>query len=509
MLKRLFLFAVLCLVGSLSFAAVPARDKIADDLATVENLRNGLISVVEYVRKTPEIFHPKNPKALPPRDDKVAALQVWRRFLDYRIALDTIEEEYSEYFFSMDGATSGDENAAFEVHYAAFLAQYRWSLEFLKELESYPYADTAFNETLPDLGLPAGSYADFKLRFLNVGTASRFAALNAIDLPNRKGQDLTERSWIKDDRDRIWSLGKGKGLELTAKNALEVVKGVGQVIWLPVQTDISKSMGRMKVARRGQNLITAEQAQELGERLEPGDIFLERREWYMSNAGIPGFWTHAALYIGTADDRRKFFGSDEVKEWVKEQGVSGGDFEELIKTRFPSAYTLSLKKDESGYLIGVLEAIEKGVTLTSLVHSATADSVAVLRPRLPKKEKALAVLRAFSYEGRPYDYNFDFLTDSALVCSELVYKSYEPAKDFHGVVFPQSTVMGRIITSPNEFARQFDEEKAAGKPQTDLVAFLDGYEDAKKAVDADEKTFRESWRRPKWHILVQEKRPEK
>jgi hypothetical protein len=507
MRKACFLILIFCLVGTHTYAAVPSREKIAADLKTVEKLRVGLVATVDFVKKSPEIFHPKNPDGLPARDEKALALQTWKRFLDYRIALDTIEEEYSEYFFSADDARPEDENAAFQVHYAAFLAQYRWSLEFLKEMESYPYADTAFNEPLLDTGLPAGSYSDFKLRFLNAAIATRFAALNAIDMPNQKGQSLAARKWIEADREAIWGAGKGKGVKLTAKNALEVVKSAGKAVWLPAQTGLSKGMGRMKVARRGQTLITPEQAASLEARLEPGDILLERREWYMSNAGIPGFWTHAAIYIGTAAERRKFFGKDEVKQWVKVQGAADGDFETLLGTKFPASYALSLAKDEAGHPIGVLEAIEKGVTFTSLAHSAAADSVAVLRPRLPAKEKALAVLRAFSYAGRPYDYDFDFLTDSALVCSELVFKSYEPSNGFHGVVFPQSTVMGRILTSPNEFAQQFDEEKGAGKEQTDLVVFLDGFENAKKAVEADEKSFRESWKRPKWHILVQEEAP--
>jgi hypothetical protein len=51
---------------------------------------------------------------------------------------------------------------------------------------------------------------------------------------------------------------------------------------------------------------------------------------------------------------------------------------------------------------------------TTLEHAAGADHVAALRPRLPAVEKAAAVLRAFGYAGRPYDFDFDFRTDAAL-----------------------------------------------------------------------------------------------
>jgi hypothetical protein len=53
---------------------------------------------------------------------------------------------------------------------------------------------------------------------------------------------------------------------------------------------------------------------------------------------------------------------------------------------------------------------------------------------------------------------------------------------------------GRTLISP---------ETAGPAPQLGLAAFLDGYERAGTAVEASEEEFRRSWRRPKWHVLVQ------
>jgi hypothetical protein len=150
----------------------------------------------------------------------------------------------------------------------------------------------------------------------------------------------------------------------------------------------------------------------------------------------------------------------------------------------------------------VLEAVSEGVSFTTLEHSAAADSLVALRPRLNIREKAEALLRAFHYSGRPYDFNFDFRTDSSLVCSELVYKVYEPAPGMKGIRFPLVQVMGRPVSTPNDMARQFSEQFDTPGQQTDFVLFLDGSEKTNSAAEADVIEFRRSWQRPKWHVLT-------
>jgi hypothetical protein len=126
-----------------------------------------------------------------------------------------------------------------------------------------------------------------------------------------------------------------------------------------------------------------------------------------------------------------------------------------------------------------------------------------LRPALSKETKARAIFRAFNFSGRPYDFNFDFLTDSALVCSELVYKAYLPAGQDEGLFLPLSDMLGRKVLSPNNIARLFDEEYDLA-PQLDFVLFFDGNEKKGKAVQEDVSEFRKSWERPKWHIVIKD-----
>jgi hypothetical protein len=411
--------------------------------------------------------------------EKERARQTWSAFLDYLLALDSIGAYHRE--------QKGE--AAVVITYAAFLAQYRQAMEMIDAAHALPGADAILNEELPSLGLSSGSFARVKFRYLNVARATEYAALESL-YRVKGGKSLPRlRASIDEDSRFILRLGRGKGPKQTAKNALKIASSAAFTAWFPVQKGVAEWMGDTRVARGERFLITGEQIAELQPRLEPGDVFLERREWYLSNVGLPGFWPHTALYIGDAPARTRSFDDDEVRAWVREQGRADGDFEALLRERHPSQYANATR---------VIEAVSEGVSFTTLEHSAAADSFAVLRPRTTKRAKAIAVARAFGYIGRPYDFNFDFQTDSALVCSEVVFKAYEGS-----VTLPLAKVMGRLTTPPNEIVREFDATFGSQHQQFDLVLFLDGHERKNAALPAGIDQFRASWKWPKWHVVAQ------
>ncbi|MEJ2039876.1 MAG: YiiX/YebB-like N1pC/P60 family cysteine hydrolase [Desulfosarcinaceae bacterium] len=385
--------------------------------------------------------------------------------------------------------------------YALFLTGYRYAMEFIALSDHNPAVDVLLNEAVPELGLEAGRYKSFKFHFLNVARATEFAAFEVIYKLEKPLPGLFA-DVIQADREVIWRMGRGQGAALTAKNAISIVKDSLQQAWFPVQKRAATWMGETRVLRGDSALISSEQVAGLQPRLQPGDILLERREWYMSNLGLPGFWTHVALYVGTADERRDYFKGADVEAWLKTRQPAAASLEDLLAVRYPEACRKSSGLQD-GHPMRIVEAVSEGVVFTTLEHSAAADSLAVLRPRLSRGEKARAIERAFHYSGRPYDYNFDFQTDMALVCSELVYKAYEPSRTATGLKFELTQVMGRWLLPPNEIARMFDAEADLTGRQTDLVVFLDGYESLQQAVEADTRAFRLSWKRPKWHIILQ------
>jgi hypothetical protein len=470
------------------------------DAAAAQLHRAGLQDVIQFIGTQPEIFPGGKPKPsrLLRREEKEIVWQAWQRFLDYTMALDSTAR-YHANWWRLKGAARED---SFLISYATMIANHRAALEFIRAAEANPELDKVLNDAVPELGLPAGTYAKLKFENLNVRIATAFAASEVTLKTFTGGRQPELRAAIKADAGYVWKAGRGKAELLTAKNALKILQRGANTAWLPIQTGVSEWMGDTKVYRVGKSLISAAQIETLKTNLSPGDVLLERRDWYLSNVGLPGYWPHAALYIGTETERRAFFADADVQAWVRRQGDVGGDLNALLATRYPKAYQKSNTPQEHDHAVRLLEAMSEGVSFTTLEQSADCDALAVLRPRLSKVEKAQAIVRAFHYAGRPYDFNFDFSTDAELVCTELIYKSYEPANGFTGLKLPTVEMLGRQVTPANEFAKQFDAQCATDAAQFELVEFLDGYERTKSARQGSLSEFRASWKRPKWHVLT-------
>ena len=498
-----------------SVYAAPADEIIRkNEMATILKMREGLASIVAYMASKPDLFPPRptSQRVLTPAQ-RQEIRDTWGRFLDYHLMVDSSWRRLSE-----NGEENGPEpkdNARFTARYVAFLTGYRYALEFIRLADADPSVRIVLNEPIPEIGLPERSYADLKYRFLHVLIASKFALLSAEHSAMNSSAASTDRSSeqtrlrqiIQEDERYLWRAGKAHGLLNTLRNAGQITQESGSRLFFPIQKGISEWMGQTRVMSGDRFLVSADQIAALRPRLRPGDILLERREWYLSNIGLPGFWPHAALYIGDVQERNTYFDTPEIRAWLQAQGIADGRFETLLQTRHPDAHRLSQQPDDEGATPRIIEALGKGVVFTSLEHSAAADSLAILRPRLSRLEIAQAVLKSFSYFGLPYDFDFDFRTDGQLVCTELVFKSYRPEGGRQGIDWPLSTVVGRPVLTANNIVRHFDETWQTPAQHLDFVAFFDGNARTGKAEESGLENFRTSWQRPKWHILIQEDVP--
>src|SRR5712671_3741443 len=245
-------------------------ERISSDLKMVTVYRAGLSNVVAFAREQTNLFpatKPAEPR-LPRREEKEVLWQAWKSYLDYLLALDALDSYHSDWF-----QLSGERrDRSFAVGYAAFLAKYRFSLEFVALVEKNSFLDTVLNEPVPELGLPAGTYARLKFRFLNAATATDFGAQAVLFQTLRKAVPDDLQTRIGDDAEVILKMGRGTGELLTTKNALKILQNAGNTAWFPVQAGVSEWMGDTKVHRTDHSLISSAQIEQL--KLLPGDVLL-------------------------------------------------------------------------------------------------------------------------------------------------------------------------------------------------------------------------------------------
>ncbi|MCL1911366.1 MAG: hypothetical protein FWG13_04090 [Leptospirales bacterium] len=494
----IFIFTIFTSVG----LTQSENNSLKNDAAVILKSRRGMETAIAYMSTRPDLFTSRASEKVSVLTSKQSqeVRDLWARFLDYQLMLDVTWDRLR---IKQPVVLKPKDEKSFVTAYAVFLARYKYALDFISLVDYDKTLRIVLNEPVAELGLPKRSYANFKFRFLNVAVAAEFASLSAAYKMHIKDNPAPELSdAIRKDEASIWQAGKEDGILNTIRNAGEITQSAAASLLFPVQKGVSEWMGDTRVLYGQKYLIAADQIPLIEQRILPGDILLERREWFLSNIGLPGFWPHAALCVGTEAERAKFFDVPEVRDWVISQGIKDGKFESLLKKRCPAAQKANQGKDESGHSLRIIEAVSEGVVFSSVSHSADADSAAVLRPNLSRLEIAMALLKAFGYYGMPYDFDFDFRTSNALVCSELVYKSYSPDAGQKGLDFPLTTIIGRPVLTPNNLIRYFDETYDKKDRPLDFVLFLDGNIKTGRAKEGDVKSLRNSWKRPKWHILV-------
>ena len=236
-------------------------------------------------------------------------------------------------------------------------------------------------------------------------------------------------------------------LSLVAENKLtEPFKEAGRMtrgLTYRGQAFVSTWLGstRFRQPRGGQLMIRPQQLAEFRAKLKPGDILVERQNWFLSRALMPGYWAHAALYVGTTNDLVRL-GLDR-------------------DPRVAALWSKYASRDALGHEHLILEAVPEGVRMTTLEHCiGVADSAAALRPRVTEGEVGEAIARGFSHLDKSYDFDFDFFTSDRLVCTELVYRCYDGS-----LRLPLVDVMGRKTLPPTELVRKFVSERDAALRQ--------------------------------------------
>lgn len=424
----------------------------------------------------------------------------WWQFFEPLLALDELKSRYKAWY-GIDYLKQPKLHArAFTLSFAALCGEVDAGLRLLASLAGKPLLPVLFDEAMPSLGLPARTL-----------TGVRQHLGRARDLFYVPFGDDWFRRWIfpalRADADFHALLRASDGVRRSARarvltptangvtNMVDTLKSVAFESWFPLQKNFAEWAGDTRVTPESRRLIDDDELAAFHAKLQPGDVILERRNWYLSNVGLPGFWPHAELYLGTQAQILKALADE------PDVRTAFGSFGEHLATVAPKAWASLATRDRNGHELNVIEAVSEGVVTSSVEHSCGADYVAALRPRVSPLTRARAIERALRFWGRPYDFNFDFATDDQLVCSELVVKAYEADAGQEGLTIPYVDILGRRAVPPTEIARTFRDQRDKPNPELDFVYFLDGREGAQKAVVADADALAATCDRPKWDII--------
>ncbi|MEA1950873.1 MAG: YiiX/YebB-like N1pC/P60 family cysteine hydrolase, partial [Planctomycetota bacterium] len=135
------------------------------------------------------------------------------------------------------------------------------------------------------------------------------------------------------------------------------------------------------------------------------------------------YWKHAALCLGRP----------------AELTALGIEEHENVRPRWPR---LSSVEDEN--FPRVLEAMKDGVRIRSVDSPFASDALVVLRPNVPGTALGEALARGLFHEGKPYDFDFDLTRSDRLVCTEVIYRSFEGVGDMR---FELTRRAGRLTIS--------------------------------------------------------------
>lgn len=197
--------------------------------------------------------------------------------------------------------------------------------------------------------------------------------------------------------------------------------------------------------RKGKLYKKADVLADVSGSLRAGDILLEKTPFRLTDKLIPGYWGHAAVWIGTESE-------------LKELGI----WDNPLVARY---------RDEIREGRLVVEALRSGVEMNTIQHFLNIDSVGVLRkPDQTREARANTIIQALRQVGKPYDFNFDVESKGRVYCSKLVYLSYS------GIDWPTKRSLGRTTFTPDDVAI-----KAAKDGPLQLITF---YHDGKRVSEA-------------------------
>lgn len=312
--------------------------------------------------------------------------------------------------------TSTDRGATFLVAYAGAILLVDAARFLHDTFNDNPIVTDKLNEPEPTFGIPDGVYATVQksltspIHVWHLSYAMKYFKAHRADF-----QQLGHDEFLRPVLDVIHRLEHR--LEISTRRYAHARLRVrltqlahffqrdmkGRMLFA-IQESVSRMMTGISLRPGYRPALPEDIAAELRTLIKPGDIFITRKEHALTNYFLPGYWPHAALFLGNSESLTTL----------------GIDNHENVKPRWKR-----LLDADPNEPLRVLEAMKDGVWIRSLTSPFSCNSIAVLRPRISTTHVAEALARGLFHEGKPYDFNFDFTHSERLVCTEVAYRAYE------------------------------------------------------------------------------------
>jgi len=377
-----------------------------------------------------------------PADDELLAYW-FARYLSVRQSLwNLINDCIDSHDKQVPGLSDEQVWSHFVVGYCAACLLIKNDQTFLFDIASHSVVQRKFNEAFAEYRIPRKQYTRVFSAFVDSRDAIRLYDAVHDAKKNREMLlklctdpivgDLAKElpvfeSWL-DARKRTyfqrllaylshkWRRKSVVVLNNMLSKAVENVGKAASEIVLPIDKRVSKGL-RMQMI----------------DKLQPGDVLITRHNTAFTNLFIPGFWPHAALYVGTVEERESMgieIQDDTATKWVGKTCI--------------------------------LEALKDGVRFRPITETLAVDNFVVLRPNLSVADIKTGIERVVRHEGKLYNFDFDFFSSERLVCSEVVYRAFD---GLGKLSFPLTERAGRHTLSPEDlvkFALQSDNMQVVG-----------------------------------------------
>ena len=363
----------------------------------------------------------------PQEDDQTRALLA--SYWQTRNALFELIVDHKSRYTQLDAPPA----EAFLIPFAAALTLVDAARFLRNVVEPKPLVRRKLNEPAATFGIPGGTYDTIQRSLLSARNAWQlFLAQRYFEAHELTMREAAEgKSWqpILSLIDRLrgnvqvasWEFARAKLRTRSDQLLRQVGRNTIMSALYGLQKFVSSMMSDVYVRPGHSPGLPRAIADQLEAKLRPGDVLLVRKQYALTNYFLPGYWPHVALYLGRPDEQAAWHsGLPDVGEGRHAGLVTKGG-----SAAAPPGGSQETPGTASGTPIRVLEALKDGVRLRGLGSPFGSDSLVILRPRLSAEQIVAGIRRGLTHVGKPYDFDFDFSRSDRLVCTEVVYRSYD------------------------------------------------------------------------------------